>query len=68
MNDLNTLSKLTVIPLGSYDVLIGMDWLTTLQAILDRYNKTYTYLNEEGNKVTVKGIHISISLRQVTTL
>ena len=54
MNGLKTLAYLNVTPLGSYDVLIGMDWLTTDRAILDCYNKTYTSLYEEGNKVTVK--------------
>ena len=63
MNGLNTLEYLNVIPLGSYDVLIGMDWLTTHRVVLDCYNKTYTCLDEEGNRVTVKGIHRPISLR-----
>ena len=29
MNGVNTLAYLNFIPLGSYDVLIGIDWLTT---------------------------------------
>ena len=48
MNGLNTFSYLNIIPLGFYDVLIGMDWLDTHQVVLDCYNKTFTYLNEEG--------------------
>jgi hypothetical protein len=27
INDKNTLVNLNVLPLGSYDILIGMDWL-----------------------------------------
>jgi len=27
MNDFKTTIKLNVLPLGSYDLLIGMDWL-----------------------------------------
>ena len=68
MNGLNTLVDLNVIPLGSYDVLIGMDYSNTRQSMFDSYNKTYMCLDEEGNIVAFKGIHISISLRQVTTL
>ena len=68
MNGLKTLADLTVIPLGSYDVLISMDWLTTYWAILDCYNKNYTCLGEEGNIVIVKGIHRPISLIYSTTL
>ena len=48
MNGLNTFAYLNNIPLGSYDVLIGMDRLDTHHAILDRYNKTFTCLDEEG--------------------
>ena len=48
MNGLNTFVNLKIIPLGSYDVLFGMDWLDTNHAILDCYNKTFTFLNEEG--------------------
>ena len=48
MNELNTFAYLNIIPLGSYDVLIGMDWLDTHHVVLDCYNKTFTCLNEEG--------------------
>ena len=68
MNGLNTLVYLNVIWLGYYDVLISMDWLTTYWAILDCYNKTCTCLDEEGNIITIRGIHKPISLRHVTTL
>ena len=63
VNGLNTLEDLNVIHLGSYDVLIGMEWLNTHWAILDCYNNTYTCLYEEGNIVTTKGINRLISLR-----
>ena len=68
MNGLNNLAYLNATSLDSYDVLIGMYGLTTHRAILDCYNKTYTCLDEEGNKVIVKGIHKPIYLRNVTTL
>lgn len=34
MNKLNTFAKLSTIPLGSYDVLIGMEWLDAHHVIL----------------------------------
>ena len=68
MNGLKYLAYLNIIPLGSYDVLIGMEQLNTHQGILGCYNKTYTCLDEEGNIVTTKGINRLIYLRQVTTL
>jgi hypothetical protein len=49
MNGLSTKDELNVLPLGSYDCLIGMDWLDQHHAILDCHNKAFTCLDEEGN-------------------
>ena len=68
MNGMKTFENLNIIPLGSYDVLIGMDWLDAHHAVLDCHNKTYTCLDEEGNQVTIKGKPRPISLRQITTI
>ena len=35
-----TYEDINVIPLGSYDILIGMDWLEAHRENLDCYNKT----------------------------
>jgi hypothetical protein len=48
MNGLSTREELNILPLGSYDCLIGMDWLDHNQAILDCRNKAFTFLDEEG--------------------
>jgi predicted aspartyl protease len=37
-----------IIPLGSYDILIGMDWLDKHHDVLDFCNKTFTCLDDEG--------------------
>jgi hypothetical protein len=49
MNGLSTKAELNVLPLGSYDFLIGMDWLDQHHALLDYHNKRFTCLDEEGN-------------------
>ena len=49
MDGLVTCADLNVLPLGSYDVLIRMDWLEAHRAKLDCYNKTFELLDEEGN-------------------
>ena len=49
MNGLKTFADLNIIPLGSYDVLIGMYWLDAHHAILDCHDKNYNCLDEEGN-------------------
>ena len=68
MNGLVTCVDMNVLPLGSYDVLIGMDWLESHRVKLDCYNNTFECMNEEGNPVVVKGIPKVISVRQVSTM
>ena len=43
MDGLVTYVDLNVLPLGSYDILIGMDWFETK---LDCYNKTFECMDE----------------------
>ena len=68
MNGLVTCVDLNVLPLGSYDVLIGMNWLEAHRVKLDCYNKTFECTNEEGNLVVVKGIPKVISVRWVSAM
>jgi hypothetical protein len=49
MNGLSTREYLNIFPLGSYDYLIGMDWLDQHHVILDCHNKAFNFLDEEGN-------------------
>ena len=55
MNGLVTCAVMNVLPLGSYDILIGMDWSEAHREKLDCYNKTFECLDEEGNLRVVKG-------------
>jgi hypothetical protein len=48
INGVNTNIDLNIIPLGSYDILIRMDWLDKHRIVLDCHNKTFTCLDEEG--------------------
>ena len=49
MNGLSTKAELKILPLGSYECLIGMDWSDQHHTILDCRNKAFTCLDEEGN-------------------
>ena len=44
MNELNTHVDLNILPLGSYDLLIGMDWLDKHRVILNCYDKIQVIL------------------------
>ena len=61
MDGLDTYANLNFLPLGSYDVLIGMDWLEAHRANLDCCNKTFECLDEKGNLRVVKGFPNVIS-------
>ena len=68
MNGLDTYVYLNVLPLGSYDVLIGMDWLEAHTVKLDCYNKTFECMDEEGNLRVVRGIPKVISVRRISAM
>ena len=55
INGLCTCIDIKVLPLGSYDVLIGMDWLESHGVKLDYYNKTFECM-DEGHPRVVRGI------------
>ena len=54
VSQFKTQVKLNVLPLGYYDVLKGMDWLKKHQVVLNCFEKTFTLLNDEEERVTVK--------------
>jgi hypothetical protein len=53
LNGVNTNSDINIIPLGSYDILIGIDWLDKHHVVLDCHNNTFTCLDEEGKHSTM---------------
>jgi hypothetical protein len=66
MNGMNTMADLNIIPLGSYDCLIGMDWMDQHHVVLECYNKAFTCLDEEGNLRTIQGIPRVVTIREVS--
>ena len=60
--------ELNILPLGSYDYLIGMDWLDQHHALLDCRNKRFTCLDEEGNRKTIQGILRAMAVREISSM
>ena len=60
--------KLNVLPLGSYDILIGMDWLEQHRVVLNCYDKTFTCINNDEKLISVKGIPRKTTVRQISAL
>ena len=68
MDHFETVVKLNVLPLGSYDLLIGMDWLEQHRVILNCYDKTFTCINNDGKPVSVKRIPRKTTTRKISSL
>ena len=68
MQDLITKVDLNVLPLGSYDVLIGMDWLEKHKVVLNCFEKTFDCIDENGESKMVRGIPKKILTRKISAL
>ena len=53
-NDLDTLVNLNILPLGSYDILIGVDWLESHKAVIDYLHKIFSSVDEEDKYHTIR--------------
>ena len=53
LNGFPTNVILNILPLGSYDILIGMDWLEQHHVMLDCLHKSILCTNSQGNQVRV---------------
>jgi len=68
MDQFETFVKLNVMPLGSYNILIGMDWLEQHRVVLNCFDKTFTCMNNDGKLISVKGIPRKTIVRQISAL
>ena len=65
MQDLITKVDLNVLPLGFYDVIIGMDWLEKHKVVLNCFEKTFDCINENGESKMVRGIPKKVLSRKI---
>jgi hypothetical protein len=68
MNGMNTHETLNILPLGSYDMLIGLDLLKAHQVKLDCFNITLECEDDKGNKRVLQGVQKPMSMRQIPSL
>jgi hypothetical protein len=54
--------------LGSYDVVIGMDWLESPEAILNCKTKQLILVDDEGQRCVIVGQNQGVSLRFLSSL
>ena len=48
IDGMETSVDLNILPLGSFDILIGMNWLENHVAVVNCKNKTFHFLDELG--------------------
>ena len=68
LNGFPTKVNLNILPLGSYDIIIGMDWLEQHHVMLDFLHKSILCTDSRGNQVKIQGIGKKISVRQISFL
>ena len=68
MNGFKTHADLNILPLGSYGLLIEMDWLEKHTVILNCYDKRFSCLDYQGNTIVVKGIPMKVTIREILAL
>ena len=68
MNGFKTHVDLNILPLGYYNLLIGMDWLEKHRVIINFYDKTFSCLDDKGNTIVVKGIPRKVTIREISSL
>eukprot|EP00253_Pinus_taeda_P011610 PITA_11610 len=59
-------ADLNVLPLGSYDVLIGMDWLEKHWDLVNCKTKVIRYRDEAGIEQDMQGIKRPVQIRPIT--
>jgi hypothetical protein len=63
-----TRANLYVMILGYYDVMIGMDWLESHEAILNCKTKQLSLVNDEGQGCVMVGRNQGVPLRFISSL
>jgi len=64
----STKLKVYVTALGTYDLIVGMDWLEAHQAWIDCYGKRILGINDEGEVIQIRGIRRKVSLRYISAM
>lgn len=59
-------ADLNMLPLGSYDVLIGMDWLEKNWALVNCKTKIIRYKDDSGMEQEMQGIKRPVQVRPIT--
>ena len=65
---MSTSEHLNIFPLGSYNMLLGMDWLYLHRTKVDFYDKSIECLDDNGEQQVLKGKKKETLFRMVTIM
>jgi hypothetical protein len=60
--------KVYITALGTYDLIIGMDWLEAHRAMVDCFAKMVLCVDDEGRPIEIHGVWRKVSLRFISTM
>ncbi|XP_074283649.1 uncharacterized protein LOC141608186 [Silene latifolia] len=62
------LTSLIEFPLGGFEVILGMDWLSKYKAFIDCHQKKVTLSGPKGIKVSYKGFVVKPKIKLISTV
>ena len=68
LNGISTLAHMNALPLGSYNILLGMDWLYLHRTKVNCYDKSIECLDDNDEQRVLQGKKKATSIRMVTTM
>jgi hypothetical protein len=68
LGDFLTKANMYVMILGSYDIMINMDWLESHDAIINYKRKRLSLTDDEGQRQVIVGRNQGVSLRFISSL
>ena len=68
LNGFPTKVNLNILRLGSYDVLISMDWLEQHHVMLNCLHNSILCRDSQGNQTNIQGIPNKVSIRKIYSL
>jgi hypothetical protein len=60
--------KVYVTALGTYDLIIGMDWLAAHRTLVDCFAKRVLCFDDEGIPIEIQGVQRKVSLHFISTM
>jgi hypothetical protein len=60
--------NMNILPLGYYDIIIGMDWLEKHKVVLNCYEKLFVYKDENNTVRTLQGIIKPVFIRKISMM